>query len=130
MNEALRKLPDSLLRCAYWAVDAPAWRRHQALEVIQCSTERELAILGVEVWIPRPGGPEIPAPFIYSWTAAPNARANTWLSFVTLANDAALAYVREFGWDPLDTAYRDSEPYFSLEIATRDDCPSAAGHET
>ena len=117
MYTAEDNMPPHLLAAAFRAGYELAWPRREALEAISWFARQGLAVEGVEVWIPAGSGPEIPTPFIYTWTVQPGTEEEPWPAFVVRAEEEATAYIRDFRWDEGDRAYRGREPFFNLAVA-------------
>ena len=113
------KLPDRLRSVAYCSGEEAAWPNEQTLMVIDCLTELDVAVCGIEVWLPTEPGPTIPTPYIYTWTAEERRSGEVWSEFVRRANTNAKDYVRGFDWDPEDRVNLGLKPYFNLD-AVRD----------
>lgn len=55
--------------------------RKDALAVLEAIAGKGIAVYGVEVWIPTPQGPYIPAPFIYTFTFEERLQEEPWDTF-------------------------------------------------
>jgi len=91
-----------------------AWTRADALKVIDQLTSNSVAVLGIEIWIPADAGPEIPAPFAYTWTPKHLQKNEDTSIYVVRANESAREYVTSFDWDAADCHYFESIPYFNI----------------
>ena len=105
-------LPPALLGRAYRATHEFAWTRADALEAIGWLERAGVIILGVDVWIPRPGrGPIVSGLFVYDWSSERSERdRHDWPR-------TAAEFVRTFEWDPTDPR-RACEPWFNLCVDT------------
>jgi len=109
-------LPQELMANAYFSQGGEAaWCRKDALQVIRCATASQVAVFGVEVWLPTMPGPTIPMPFFYSFSCEPS-EGEAWLEFVNRANNRAAEYVSGFEWDPKDTKHLGQQPFFNLTL--------------
>jgi hypothetical protein len=111
MSSVFQKLPKHLLDHAFKCGDEFAWSRADALEVIKWADAHNLTVIGVEVWVPSPKGPIIPARYVYVWSLGRSQRRAGGAK-------SARDYVRDFEWDLNDTGFVDSEPYFNLTLNT------------
>ncbi len=59
--------------------------------------------------MPSPKGPIIPSRYVYVWSLARSQRRAGGAK-------SALDYVRGFEWDPNDSGFLDSEPFFNLML--------------
>jgi hypothetical protein len=96
-------LPESLLDQAYHAANEVAWRRVDAINVIEILERKGLSVDGIEVWIRANDGPIIP---LYEWT-------KVHLEPIKSATE----FVSSFAWNDSDAEFHDSEPYFNLTIS-------------
>ena len=108
--EWIELLPKDLLASAYRANAEMAWRRQDAIRVIEILRSADYMILGLEVWLPTKPGPTIPTPYIYGWMGT------TDISSATHARSAE-EYVQTFAWDPEDKSHSAAEPYFNITAA-------------
>ena len=109
MSSITKMLPKMLVDRAFSANNEYAWSRPDALKVISLLSGAEVRILGVDVWVPSPGGPIIPAPFIYDWSERDAADRKTPFA-------SASEFVEGFEWDAADVGFRDREPYFNFTL--------------
>jgi|SRR5271166_613797 len=106
MTSPFQTLPKPLLETAFKCGNEFAWSRADALEVIKWAEEHNHAVIGAEVWVPSDEGPIVPARYVYVWSPE------------MFPGDAKSAsdYVRNFEWDPNDTGFLESEPFFNLTL--------------
>ena len=110
------EIPRELMASAYSSQGGEAaWSKEDALNVIRWATSSEIAVFGVEVWLPTTPGPTIPMPFVYTFGWEPY-KNETWLAFVKRANVGSVEYVDEFEWDPEDVQHHGMEPFFNLTL--------------
>jgi hypothetical protein len=110
------KIPRDLLSTAFLSASGePAWSKDDVLQVISWATNSQIAVFGVEVWLPTTPGPTIPSPYIYTFEPTQHEGAN-WNEFVKRANGDSIDYVRNFDWDPADKAHHGLTPYFNLTL--------------
>ena len=114
----LLKLPESLQTAAYRAVGEAAWPAKEALAVLASAGRLDIAICGVEVWLPTTPGPTIPTPYFYHWSGEAREAGEGWTEFVRRMNAAAARYIRDFKWDPNDRAHQGLEAYFNLDAVS------------
>src|SRR5215470_5002937 len=107
-------LPESLQIAAYSADGEYAWPREQAIVVVQCLTERDCAVVGVDVWLATEVGPTIPTPVIYGWEGDSRRPPESWTQYVQRVNARAGDYIAAFAWHPQDGKHRLDVPYFNL----------------
>ena len=112
----LDSLPSDLLSRGFWCKSEAAWSREDAVKVIEQLSSHGLAVGGSEIWLPDEGGPEIPAPIVYTWDGPTRQPHEPWRRFVERAKEEAIKYVRSFEWDPSDAQYRSREPFFCLDF--------------
>lgn len=105
-------LPEELLRAAYRSGGEYAWKRDDALSVLELLSAGGCIVLGVDVWLPTDPGSTIPTPFVYDWS----------LETVLPGNQAqsAIDFVRTFKWDRADTSPQGMQPYFNICAARAD----------
>jgi len=103
-----------LLRAAYRAGSELAWRRSDAVRVLDFLTHQNYVVIGVDIWIPSEGGPIIPTPFVYDWSLGQPSRDPERMG-------SARDFIQGFDWDPSDAASRDHEPFFNLVVERADD---------
>ena len=110
------QLPDRLKTTAYASQTGEfAWPRQDAVSVIDLATQSNVAVFGVEVWLPTTPGPTIPSPIFYEY--APEERpGEPWEGFVRRANSEAREYVAQFQWDDADDAHKTETPFFNLTL--------------
>src|SRR5262249_1370913 len=106
-------LPPELWKMAYEAGAEFAWKRKEAIEVLNILSGNGYVVLGVGVWLATRPGPTIPTPFVYDWSldsaASPNRK-----------QQSATDFVRNFQWDIEDTSNQGKEPYFNITAMRRD----------
>lgn len=107
MISLFQELPNELLDKAFKCGDEFAWSRPDTLEVIKWADRQGFNVIGAEVWVPSPRGPIIPARYVYVWS----------LGMYASGPQSARDYVRNFEWDPNDTGFLNSEPFFNLTLA-------------
>lgn len=117
MNSTMTiQIPEHLCSSAYYSLNKePAWSRKDALEVIAWASASQLAIFGIEIWLPTTPGPTIPTPYIYTFETEQLGGEN-WEQFVQRANSSAADYVSSFDWDCADAQHHGLEPYFNLTL--------------
>ena len=109
-------IPQELMANAYLSQSGePAWCKDDALQVIRWATSLEVAVIGIEVWLPTLPGPTIPMPYFYSFDCEP-AEGEGWFEFVNRANKEAADYVDGFDWDPNDTKHFGTQPFFNITL--------------
>jgi hypothetical protein len=109
-------LPQDLLSSAYLSQNGePAWPLRDALKVIDWATKSNIAVFGVEIWLPTTPGPTIPTPYIYTHETHRRSGEN-WNRFVERANDAAANYISSFDWDDADRKHHGMRPYFNVTL--------------
>ncbi|MEX2297155.1 MAG: hypothetical protein WD715_07075 [Dongiaceae bacterium] len=109
-------VPDALRHSAYCVGRDAAWKREDALSVIEHFSSNGLLVLGIEIWLPTEPGPTIPTPFIYTWNAVPQSDGEDWRNYVVRSNQSASDYIRSFAWDSRDPIDRNHVPFFNLTI--------------
>ncbi len=109
MTDFTSFIPKSLMDRAFVCAGEYAWPRADALEVIAITEREGFSVLGVDIWIPSPGGPIIPTPFVYDWSWS------DWKRYPHVPKSAA-NFVRAFEWDPKDVNFLNREPYFNLTV--------------
>lgn len=117
----LRNLPQYLQEKAFQAGKEAAWEKQSALEVIESLSQMSLAVCGIEIWLPSSSGPEIPSPYIYTWTAEEPKISDSWRQYVVRTNLLAAGFVRTFEWDEQDNAYSGRLPWFNFEAIEEGD---------
>lgn len=109
------QLPDYLNASAYKSqTGESAWPRTEAIAVINLATQSNIAVFGVEVWLPTTPGPTIPTPIIYVHDVQGRADEESWKDFVARANSDAREYISKFQWDDTDHAHKAEIPFFNL----------------
>ena len=102
-----RFLTEDLLQSAYRAKSEFAWKKEDALKVIEILRRSGFVVIGVDIWIPTSPGPTIPTPFVYDWDAAHvGVPENSYTSVIN--------FVESFEWDPLDKSHNNLPPYFNI----------------
>jgi hypothetical protein len=116
--QEFRNLPVKLIASAFLdKAGEPAWCKKDALQVIECLTRRNLAIVGGEVWLATRKGPVIPSPGIYTWTCPEVDYKETWSGFLDRANEFARNYVLNHKWDQEEELrYKGFPPYFNFSV--------------
>lgn len=115
-------LPADLKEGAFSANQEPAWPRQQAVRVARWLTRSQFVICGVEIWVPHASGqPEIPTPYVYTWTAPEDLGEEDWPDYVARTNAEGVAFIENFDWDVNDEAYRSRIPFFSMEVYPREE---------
>lgn len=110
------QIPQQLRSTAYFSLnEEPAWPRKDALDVIAWATASQVAVFGIEIWLPTNPGPTVPTPFIYTFETE-QLDGEMWVQFVRRANHSAADYIRDFDWDTGDTKHHSLEPYFNLTL--------------
>jgi hypothetical protein len=89
--------------------------------VIRDLTEKDCAVIGIEIWLPTEPGPTIPSPGIYTWDAPSRRAGEPWSVFAPRVNAEAADYVRAFFWHPHDEKYSSEMPYFNLTVVEERD---------
>ncbi len=118
MVKLLEELPEELRAGAYLAGEEVAWAGPLALQAVAACSDRELAILGGEVWLAERPAPTIPTPILYHWDAGAKGDQESWLAFVQKCRRMAEQYIGGFDWDPSDVAHRGATPYFNLTLCS------------
>jgi hypothetical protein len=107
-HEFARALPKKLLGRAYQSANELAWKRADAVDVIDYLEKAGFTLLGVEVWLPTSPGPTMTGRY---WDAdgsgAPD-RPRT-----------AVDFVKNFKWGEQDKILNDREPFFNLTTDER-----------
>lgn len=119
-SELLRLLPDELRRVAYWWLSEAAWKSEDALLVLEWMRGMGYAAIGIDVWLPSKGGPEIPAPYVYVWDVGERKESEQWGDFVRRTLEEGRAYVLAFRWYVADVKHRSDVPYFNIEMLPPD----------
>ena len=114
------ELPAELLQAAYVSGPERAWPGAEAIQVIGSLAGLNLAVVGVEVWLPTEPGPTIPAPFFYAWSVERRA-GETQTQYAARSRREATQYIADFEWDRKDKAHSDREPFFNLTIEESND---------
>lgn len=121
-NVILNHVPSDLKGLAYYSANhEPAWSAVESLQVIHILSNQEIAIVGVEVWLPTKPGPTIPTPYIYGWEAGLKQDDQTWNQYVEASTAGARSYIESFEWDKRDIEHIDIVPYFNLTAVTEED---------
>jgi len=106
-------LPKQLLAAGYRSKGGEyAWKRDDALAVLDLLSASGYVILGVDIWLPTTPGPTIPTPIVYDWDLE---RAGT-----SGESRSAIDFIRTFQWDHADTSTRGMDPYFNICAARSD----------
>ncbi|MEP7010328.1 MAG: hypothetical protein ABJC13_08420 [Acidobacteriota bacterium] len=114
-------LPEKLRQTAFWHGTEAAWQGGDASLVIQAAGKAEVAVIGVEIWIPDANGPRIPQPFFYAWTATKYDRQSPWSAYYLSVNHQAASFTARFNWDTRDLHHFGVLPWFNLTPAGRED---------
>lgn len=122
--QAYWRLPESLQSSAYCADGEYAWARDEALKVIEFLSERDYAVIGVDVWLATEPGPTVPTPGVYTWEAGLRRASELPASFARRVNHDAARYVKYFVWHCNDGKNTSSVPYFNLTLLEDDDASS------
>ena len=109
MSSIFHSLPEQLVKRAFEWRGEFAWSRDDAIEVMRWMDHHQRLVIGVEVWIPSPSGPVIPAPYVYVWSLERSRR-------LPRSETTALDYVQDFCWDANDLKFKDQQPYFNLTL--------------
>jgi len=120
-SEIWNSLPNDLKNSRYEYRGEYAWAREDALRVIEALEKKDAAVIGVDVWLPTTPAPTIPTPFVYDLDASAKSHGESWRDFARRTGAHSAKFVREFGWDPQDSTYLHSVPYFNLTVLMTDD---------
>lgn len=107
-------IPQHLLAKAYRAGAELAWRRFDVAEVITLLQAAGRSVIGVDIWLATKGGPTIPAPYVYDWSAGQP-------SDDPLYQGSAEDFVRRFVWHPDDRSHVGDEPWFNIVVSDKQD---------
>jgi hypothetical protein len=100
-------LPESLRKSAYTAAHERAWRRQDALKVVDILSTNGYVVLGVDIWLATDPGPTIPTPFVYDWSLESALQSGK-------CPKSAAEFIRTFEWDSADVSHEGREPYFNI----------------
>ena len=113
------KLPANLRATSYSAGEEHAWSMQDTIIVIEQLRKLDLALCGIEIWLPADHGPIIPTPFIYGWAIEPE-KNEEWKKFKDRSRNEAIEYLNSFSWDRNDVAHQNLIPYFNLTVCSKD----------
>ena len=110
----MNRVPDNLLKFAYVGQGSEAaWPADEALKVIDWATRSQIAVIGIEVWLPTIPGPTIPTPFVYTHETR-RGETESWDQFFDRSNAAAKDYIERFEWDEYDVKHQLKTPFFNM----------------
>ena len=139
MPRELPDLPDHLRRSAYEARNGElAWRRGDALEVLEWLASRRIAVLGGELWEVLGDGRwqgmipsrEQDGTFVWGWSTTPTQRSDeSWSDYVERARLQAIEALKSGRAE--DQASLEVRPRlrYNLAYESREDQATAAPHD-
>ena len=102
----INNLPESLLKKAFIYNNEYAWKRNEMCQIIDILKLNNMAILGMEIWVPENEGVGI---IDYGYSLDSRKEEETWNDYINRGIIAALKYIE------LDQKY---EYYFNIEWLT------------
>ncbi len=106
------------------------WSRPGALQVIGWLSEREVAVVSVDVFRKRASRVFEPVDDEgVRWLAGERSPGEAWAAFVKRTNSLAATYIRSFAWSEKETEHGGREPYFALLVISRREYESPAADE-
>ncbi len=104
-SPAFETLPAAYQAVAIRAFDTDwAWRRADALQVVDALSALRHAVASIIVWVQFPDGARLSSFAVYQCDIEPAKSNEPWEAVVERANEAAAAYVRAFRFSDDDPA--------------------------